>query len=152
MRIRMIHLLHHGLDIIIWGMEGSCLGTGIIPRQSSSIIPMLPLQNGIIMVAMLIWTIESSKNFFDSKGHIRHHQHLPHQGNHWTQWWTLQGVLAGSNSLLLGLIMFIQRWGSHRHITKLWCIWCVQTFVKSKSWLTGGAFWTYGFKWSNFDW
>ena len=53
-RIRLIHLLHHGLDMTIRGMEGSCLGIGIIPQQSSGIIPVLPLQNGIVVVAMLI--------------------------------------------------------------------------------------------------
>ena len=31
MRIGMTHLVHHGLDTIIRGMEGSHLGTGIIP-------------------------------------------------------------------------------------------------------------------------
>ena len=53
-RIGMTHLLHHRLDIITWGMEGSCLGTGIIPWQKCSIIPTVPLWNGTIMVAMLI--------------------------------------------------------------------------------------------------
>ena len=85
-RIGMTHLLYHRLDIIIRGMEGSCLGAGIIPQQSSGIILMLLLQNGTIMVAMLIYTIQSSKNFFDSKGHIRHHPHMPCQGNHQI-WW-----------------------------------------------------------------
>ena len=53
-RTRMIHLLHHGLDIITQGMEGSCLGTGIISRLSSNIIPTVLLQNGTVVVAVLI--------------------------------------------------------------------------------------------------
>ena len=53
-RTRLIPLLHHRLDTPIQGMEGSCLGTGIIPQQSSGIVLTLLLQNGIIMVAMLI--------------------------------------------------------------------------------------------------
>ena len=85
-RIRTTYLLHHRLDTIIQGMEGRCPGTGIILQQSSGIIPMLPLQNGTMVVAVLIWMIQSLKNYFNNKGHIRHPQDLLCQGNHRIRW------------------------------------------------------------------
>ena len=73
-RIRLTHLLHHGLDIITQGMEGSCLGIGIILQWVHPIL----LWDGPIALAMLLYPIEYSKNFFGSKGHVRHHPHLLH--------------------------------------------------------------------------
>ena len=83
-RTRLIHLLCPGLDIIIQGMEGSCPGIGIIPgltAETQSPLWGMLQQNGINLVATLIYMILSSKNSFDSKGHIRHHPHLLGQGN-----------------------------------------------------------------------
>ena len=45
---------HQIFDITTPGMEGSHLGTGIIPQQSGDLTPLLLLQNGIMVVVMLI--------------------------------------------------------------------------------------------------
>ena len=76
-------VVHQIFDITTRGMEGSCLETGITLLQSDGLILLLPLKSGIIGLAVLILTIPFLKNFFDrTKGHIRHHPHLLHQGNY----------------------------------------------------------------------
>ena len=71
-------------NITTGGMGGICPGTGITPPHSAVILllTLTVLKDGLRGEADLIETILSSKNSFARiRGHIRHHPHLPCQGN-----------------------------------------------------------------------